>query len=246
MEHENPNKPYKKMKWQHAKFVSLNWLTSIFGPCIVVDPRSGLAFFSCMLSSVGFATMLGSLIWLSYSGSTYFYWNLNGLSELQMIALVEKFRLICWGLLATVVLTSLTSYYSSEQKRQLLGLKLGLGSFCCNKTEQIFWACEREYSDVLKYYLDSPKMVDVVNAINVDGQNAFQFSHDNSKTKAMKILLQHPKNFFDATKVRSIFWKACYRGNIEILKLFLNHPQKQRLFTEKDYDGAGKKTYTRF
>ena len=108
-----------------------------------------------MLSSVGFATMLGSLIWLSYSGSTYFYWNLNELSELQMIALLEKFRLICWAHLATVVLTSLTSYYSSEQKRQLLGLKLGLGSICCEEKDLLKWALERQHQKLTQYVFNS-------------------------------------------------------------------------------------------
>ena len=84
-------------------------------------------------------------------------------------------------------------------------------------------------------------MVDVVNEINVDGQNAFHFSHENSKMKAMEILIQHPKNFFNTRNVRSIFWKACYRGNLEVLELFLGHPQKEMLFTEKDYEGTGKK-----
>ena len=159
---------------------------------------------------------------------------------------INTFETFYWCLIPIVILTSFLSYFLLEERRQMISLQLGFGPICCDERDQIHWACKREHQTLIHHYLDSTEMVDVVNEINVDGQNAFQFSHDNSKTKAMKILLQHPKNFFDATKVRSIFWKACYRGNIEILKLFLNHPQKQRLFTEKDYDGAGKKTYTRF
>ena len=123
----------------------------------------------------------------------------------------------------------------------MISLKIGLGPICCDESDQMHWACEREHLSLIRHYLDSPEKVDVVNKINVDGQNAFHFSHENSKMQAMKILIQHPTNFFDTTSVRSIFWKACYRGNMDTLKMFLDYPLKQQLFIEEDYEGTGKK-----
>ena len=154
---------------------------------------------------------------------------------------IDTFEIFYWCLIPVVVFTSFGSYFLLEERRQMISLKIGLGPICCDERDQIHWACERGHLSLIHHYLDSPEMVDVVNEINVDGQNAFHFSHENSKMKAMKILIQHPKNFFNTRNVRSIFWKACYRGNMEVLELFLDHPQKEMLFTEQDYEGTGKK-----
>ena len=154
---------------------------------------------------------------------------------------ISTFETFYWCLIPVVILTSFGSYFLLEERRQMISLKVGLGPICCDERDQIHWACKREHLALIRHYLDSG--VDIVNEINVEGQNALDFSLRNSKMQAMKILLQHPKNNFDSTEVRNIFWKACYRGNIEILEVFLVHPQKQRLFTEKDYDGSVKKSF---
>ena len=57
----------------------------------------------------------------------------------------------------------------------------------------------------------------------------------------MKVMIQHSSKIFDAENVRFIFWQACYKGNLKVVNLFLNHPQKQKIFTENDYDGTGMK-----
>ena len=35
------------------------------------------------------------------------------------------------------------------------------------------------------------------------------------------------------------FWQACYRGNIKAVRAFLIHPEKQKIFSQSDYDGTG-------
>ena len=152
---------------------------------------------------------------------------------------IHTFEIFYWCLIPVVIFTSLGSYFLLEERRQLISLKIRLGPICCDEKDQVHWACKREHLSLIKHYLDSD--VNIANEVNVDGQNAFHFSHENSKMQAMKILLQHPKDTFDTTEVRSTFWKACYRGNIEMLKVFLVHPKKQALFTENDHEGTGKK-----
>ena len=222
----------------YMRLMFISFVTSIIGPCVSIDPKSALIFISSSISMIAQVSLMAMLQIVAHFNKR--------LLVKDFCNEINTFETFYWCLIPIVILTSFMSYFLLEERRQMISLQLGFGPICCDERDQIHWACKREHQTLIHHYLDSTEMVDVVNEINVDGQNAFQFSHDNSKTKAMKILLQHPKNFFDATKVRRIFWKACYRGNIEILKLFLNHPQKQRLFTEKDYDGTGKKTCTRF
>ena len=152
---------------------------------------------------------------------------------------IHKFEIFYWCLIPVVIFTSLGSYFLLEERRQLISLKIRLGPICCDEKDQVHWACKREHLSLIEHYLDSS--VNIVNEINVDGHNPFHFSHKNSKMQAMKILVQHPKGIFDTKEVRSTFWKACFRGNIEILEVFLVHPQKQVLFTEKDHEGTGNK-----
>ena len=218
------------------KLVYISFISSIIGPCVSIHPRSALIFVSSSISMIAQVTLMSILQIVAHCK--------KGLLVKGFANEIDTLETFYWCLIPVVILTSLGSYFLLEERRQMISLKIGLGPICCDERDQIHWACEREHLSLIRHYLDSSEMVDVVNKINVDGQNAFHFSHENSKMQAMKILIQHPKNFFDTTNVRSIFWKACYRGNIEILELFIDYPLKQRLFIEEDYDGTGKRIIT--
>ena len=82
-------------------------------------------------------------------------------------------------------------------------------------------------------------MVEVLNETDVNGYNGFVFSYRNQKLKALEALLQHSKKHFDTKSVRSTFWDSCYHGNIKVVELFSKHPQKDRIFNEKGYEGSG-------
>ena len=55
----------------------------------------------------------------------------------------------------------------------------------------------------------------------------------------MEILIKHPSRIFDASKVRKIFMEACYRGNIRVIKILLQHPDKEKILRDMDYEGTG-------
>ena len=114
---------------------------------------------------------------------------------------IGTFETFYWCLIPVVIFTSLGSYFLIEERRQLISLKIRLGPICCDKKDQIHWACKREHLSLIRHYLDSGE--DIVKEINVDGQNALDFSHENSKMQAMKILLQHPKNIFDTSEPKN-------------------------------------------
>ena len=116
---------------------------------------------------------------------------------------IHTFEIYYWCLIPVVIFSSLGSYFLVEERRQLMSLKIRLGSICCDEIDQIHWACKREHLSLIRHYLDSG--VDIVNEINVDGQNAFHFSHENSKMPVMKLLLQHPKSNLDITTLKNIF-----------------------------------------
>ena len=213
------------------KLVYISFISSVIGPCVSIHPRSTLIFVSSSISMIAQVTLMAILQIVAHCKKDLL---VEGFANE-----IHTFEIFYWCLIPVVIFTSLGSYFLLEERRQLISLKIRLGPICCDEKDQVHWACKREHLSLIKHYLDSD--VNIANEVNVDGQNAFHFSHENSKMQAMKILLQHPKDTFDTTEVRSTFWKACYRGNIEMLKVFLVHPKKQALFTENDHEGTGKK-----
>ena len=230
VESESQSNPIPEDFWN---LIYISFISSVIGPCVSIYPRSTLIFVSSSISMIAQVTLMSILQIVAHFKKDLL---VEGFANE-----ISTFETFYWCLIPVVILTSFGSYFLLEERRQMISLKVGLGPICCDERDQIHWACKREHLALIRHYLDSG--VDIVNEINVEGQNALDFSLRNSKMQAMKILLQHPKNNFDSTKMRKIFWKACYRGNIEILEVFLVHPQKQRLFTEKDYDGSGKKIF---
>ena len=133
---------------------------------------------------------------------------------------IGAFVTFYWCLIPVVVITSLASYLLLEERRQLICLKLGLGPICCDENYQFHWACDREYSAVINFYLKSSNKQDILHKTNVDGQNVFEFSYERKKYRSMKALIQHPDEVFDAMEVRKFFWKACYKGDTKVVQLF--------------------------
>ena len=213
--------------------IYLSFISSVIGPCVSIYPRSAFIFVSSSISMIAQVTLMAILQIVAHFKKDLL---VEGFANE-----INTFEIFYWCLIPVVIFTSLGSYFLVEERRQLMSLKIRLGAICCDERDQIHWACKREHLSLVRHYLDSE--VDIVNEINVDGQNAFHFSHENSKMPVMKLLLQHPKSNFDTTTLKNIFWNACYRGNTEILEVFLVHPQLQMLFTEKDYDGTGEKIF---
>ena len=213
------------------KWVFISFFTSIIGPCVSIDPRSALIFASSSISVIAQVTLMASLQIVAF-------FDKNLLAE-EFAKRIQDFQIFYWCLIPTVILTSLGSYFLLEEKRQVISLKFGFGPICCDEKNQFHWACNREYLTLINYYLDSPKMVEVLNETDVNGYNGFVFSYRNQKLKALEALLQHSKKHFDTKSVRSTFWDSCYHGNIKVVELFSKHPQKDRIFNEKDYEGSG-------
>ena len=213
------------------KWVFISFFSSIIGPCVSIDPRSALIFISSSISMIAQVTLMASL-------QVVAFFNKDLLTE-KFAQQIQEFQIFYLCLIPTVILTSLGSYFLVEQKRQIISLKFGFGPICCDEKNQFHWACRREYLTLINYYLDSPKMVEVLKETDVNGENGFQFSYRNKKLRSLQALLQHSKKHFDTKSVRRTFWDSCYRGNIKVVELFAKHPQKDRIFTEKDYEGSG-------
>ena len=231
--------PYKFFKEQKVekflgKFLSLHWLTSIFGPCIVIEPKSSPIFLSCMISSLGYFLLVGSMWLISYVNVGLHSWNLEGLTESEIQQLVRYYKIFCWSMMGFIPLTSLSSYFLLEENRQLLGLKMGLKSICCPSNEQFHWACKKEYGRLIKRYLASGKE-HITKVTNVDGHTGFQYAYKNKKYLAMEIMIQYPL-YLDAAseEVGCIFEQACYKGDAKVVQILLNHENSRSLIIAKD------------
>lgn len=240
-----PDKFFKEKKIEKflGKFLSLHWLTSIYGPCVVIEPNSSPIFLSCMISSLGYFLLLGSMTLKSYINVGLHSWNLEGLTESEIQQLVNYYKIFCWSMMGFIPLTSLLSHFLLEENRQLLGLKMGLKSICCSSNEQFHWACKKEYGRLIKHYLASGKE-HVIKATNVDGLTGFQYAYMNKKHLAMEIMIQYP-SYLDATseEVGCIFEQACFRGDTKVVQLLLSHENSRSLIIAKD--GEQKTGFTR-
>ena len=231
--------PYKFFKEQKiekflGKFLSLHWLTSIFGPCIVIEPNSSPIFLSCMISSLGYFLLVGSMWLISYINVGLHSWNLEGLTESEIQQLVRYYKIFCWSMMGFIPLTSLLSHFLLEENRQLLGLKMGLKSICCPSNEQFHWACGKEYGRLIKRYLASGKE-HVIKVTNVDNHTGFQYAYVNKKYLAMEIMIQYT-SYLDATteEVGCIFEQACFRGEFKVVQILLSHENSRYLIIAKD------------
>ena len=231
--------PYKFFKEQKiekmfGKFLSLHWLTSIYGPCIIIEPKSSPIFLSSMISSIGYLLLLGSMWLISYINVELHSWNLEDLTKSEIEQLVHYYKIFCWSMMGLIPFSSLLSHFLLEENRQLLGLKIGLKSICCPSNEQFHWACEKEYSRLIKYYLTSGKEK-ITKVTNVDSLTGFQYAYMNKKYLAMEIMIKH-QSYLDATseEVGCIFEQACFRGDTKVVEILLSHENSRSLIIAKD------------
>ena len=221
-------------KTSEATFLSFSWLTSIFGPCIVIKPKSSLISFSCILSAAGYLMLLVCLELFSYSELVSYAWNVKDNSEFENQEMIKMYRTACWILFVAVILTSLVSAFLLEENRQLISLKLKFGPVCCPFDEQFHWACQSEYEKLIKHYLKSGKDL-VTKANNIDGLTGFQYSYVNKIYLAMEMMITHP-SFLNAKseEVGCIFEEVCFRGNVEVVQILLKHRDSKYIITAKD------------
>ena len=164
----------KVFRKEVCKSLFISFFTSIIGPCVCVDPRSPMIFFASSLSMIGQVTLMASLQVIAY-----FNENLLQQQTRQQMQILETF---CWVFIPIIVLTSFCSYLITEDTRQFLSLKIGLGSVTCDDKEQFHWACEREYPLLINYYLDSAKLLNIFDT-DVNGLNGLEFSYQNRRFK---------------------------------------------------------------
>ena len=168
------------------KWVFISFFSSIIGPCVSIDPRSALIFISSSISMIAQVTLMASL-------QVVAFFNKDLLTE-KFAEQIQEFQILYLCLIPTVILTSLGSYFLLEEKRQIISLKFGFGPICCDEKNQFHWACKREYLTLINYYLDSPKMVEVLKETDVNGQNGFQFSYRNKNCEHCKLYFNILKN----------------------------------------------------
>ena len=224
----------QKIEKRFGKFLSLHWLTSIYGPCIIIEPKSSPIFLSSMLSSIGYVILLGSMWLISYINVELHSWNLEDLTKSEIKQLIRYYKIFCWSMMGFIPLTSLLSHFLLEENRQLLALKIGLKSICCPSNEQFHWACEKEYARLIKHYMTSGKE-HIIKVTNVDGLTGFQYAYMTKKYLSMEIMIKHP-TYLDATseEVGCIFEEACFKGNVKVVQLLLRHQNSGVLITAKD------------
>ena len=90
----------------------MNWLTSIFGPCMVVDPKQDILYDSSLLSTVGYLILLGCLQMLSYCAVDSYIWH-KDITEDKNEELIKAYRIICW----TIILVSAFFLLCSLKKK---------------------------------------------------------------------------------------------------------------------------------
>ena len=220
-----------------CKLLVVNFATSLIGPCLVVNPTSSLIFVSFLLSMVGHLALLMTLQVSSLLWPHLFVLSLN-----DMVPLVKLFMI----LVPIITATSLLSYFQLEEKKQLLALKIGLGSICCEEKDQLRWALERQYQGVTELILEkgdeallSKLEFDFIEAKKLE--YLYRFLCNKGLNGTLKQLLKHQdsEEFILAKddQGQSEFMKACKLGLFEIVELHLNHPTNQEVIFNKDNKG---------
>ena len=111
-----------KLKPSEAKFLNFSWLTSIFGPCIVIKPKSSLISFSCILPAAGYLILLVCLELFSYTDFVAYSWNVKDNSDFENQEMIKMYWTVCWVLMVAVIFTSLISAFLLEENRQLISV----------------------------------------------------------------------------------------------------------------------------
>ena len=147
----------------------------------------------------------------------------------EMLPFIKLFTIM----VPIVVLTSLCSFLQLEEVKQLLALKIGLGSICCVEKDQFRWALERQYQTVINHILNSGEEelfskleYDFIDAEKLE--NLFQSVCSKGWRDVVDKLMKHPeyKDFILSSdnQGQSGFMKAIDNGHVAVMKLLLEHP----------------------
>ena len=196
---------FKEYEWKCWRLIAVNFATSLIGPCIVMDPKSSLIFVSYIFSMFGYLILL-----IALQMSSLFWPQLFTYDESLSLDDIARFSLFFMVMVPIVIITSLFSYLQMEEEKQLLALKIGLGSVCCEEKDEFKWALERKYDKVTQHLLDSGK------------ESLFEeFDFD----------------FIDGQKLQLLFLESCQKGWINVVKKLLRHPENDSLIGSKDEKG---------
>ena len=220
---------YVYLKFRHNgkgtwRMILMNFITSIVGPCIVVQSTSSLVFASSLFSMVGYLTLLGSL-----QLSSFLWPHLFILSMTDIMPFTKLFMVM----VPITIITCLFSYIQLEEEKQLLALQSGLGSICCEEKNLLSWALERQYHKVTKHVMESGNE-DLFTKLEYDFIDAeklqvlFRDACARGWLDVVEKLIKHPEvDDFILSKDsegRTGFMYSCSNRHVNVLKLLLKHP----------------------
>ena len=230
-------KEFKQSGKESWKLLVVNFATSLIGPCIVINPRSSLICVSFLIS------MVGNLVLLSTLQVSALLWpHLFVIPLYDMVPFVKLFM----SMVPIIISTSLFSYFQLEEKKQLLALKIGVGSVCCEEKDQLNWALERQYKKVTEHILNTADEV-LLSKLEFDLIDAkklgfvFRDACQKAWLGVVKQLLKHPDSEdFIVSKDddgKSGLMEACNSGLLEIVEILLEQPNSLDVITQQDNEG---------
>ena len=169
---------------------------------MVMDPKSSLIFVSYIFSMFGYLVLL-----IALQMSSLLWPQLFSYDESLSLDDIARFSLFFMVMVPIVIITSLFSYLQMEEEKQLLALKIGLGSICCEEKDEFKWALEHKYDKVTQHLLDSAKK-------SLFGE--FDF------------------DFIDGQKLQLLFLESCRKGWINVVNKLLRHSENDSFIASKD------------
>ena len=154
----------------HLYWLLLNMATGIFGPCIVVNPESGLMMFT---------SVTGTILHIFLCAATKIISMID--PSLMTRAHDDTRMAVTSGLL---VLSLLSTWFlhamSYEYNRQWFGLHTRiLGSLVCPEEEALLWAAKRNHQKLFPLCSNEKQM----EKTNSYGLNAFHLACEQGKLK---------------------------------------------------------------
>ena len=207
----------------------IGWYSALYGPCVIGDPNKGFYKWTSAIS-LGFHLFFSILFIIlirlvpnELINDCANFYSQNGLDFTIMTMLIVSF-FCSWFL----------DYFSTEDGRQLFGLKLGL-SLSCDADKQFFWAYRKAFKDgngqknkfdpVLEKYAEMDDE-NVLNSRDKFGRSVFHIACSKADGKRVK-------KFLEWTKVKNIdvnvqdrhghsgLHRACKERHMDIVELLL-------------------------
>ena len=113
----------------------LSFGLGILSPCLVLHPKSKILPITSLISALVHSMLCMSIKWVGH----HFQQSVDDFVVLGLVA----------GLIFSLVPSYFLHWMSFAENRQKLGLKIHLGSLCCEKEEAFIWACENNHTSLL-------------------------------------------------------------------------------------------------